>query len=246
MIIDSHLHLRDDVFVGAEGSPENIVRLMDQVGIDKSVVFRIWCTTDASIKAGEEAARKYPDRLIPYAYAVPSYERPVLGELDAALSAGAFRGVKVHAGDARLAGYIIDPVLELAAKHDVPCLVDYRGDDADAERMAKEFPKLKIIAAHLGKYLCTEEEVIDRFIALAERYDNVFLDVSGVVLPHKIRDAAKRVGSGRVMWGTDGPRKTPDTPDFARMELAKVRALRLDESEKEDILGRTAAGLLNL
>ncbi|MFW6158269.1 MAG: amidohydrolase family protein, partial [Planctomycetota bacterium] len=104
----------------------------------------------------------------------------------------------------------------------------------------------RLIAAHLGKYLCTDPRLIDRFIDLAGRHENVVLDVSGVVLPQKIRDAVRRVGSKRVTWGTDGPRKTPEPADFARIELAKVRAVPLEPTETADVLGGTIAALLGL
>jgi len=35
MIIDSHLHLKDDIYVGEEGTPENIIRMMKKTEIDK-------------------------------------------------------------------------------------------------------------------------------------------------------------------------------------------------------------------
>lgn len=246
MIVDSHLHLQDDVYVGPEGTPENILRLMDGAGIDKSVVFKIWCSTADSIRAGEQAARTDPDRLIPYVYAVPAYDRAVLDEMDAALSGGPFRGIKLHAGDASMAPYLVDPVIELAGRHEVPVLIDFRGDLTEAERLAAGFPGVRVIIAHLGKYLCTDPGRIDRFIDLAGGRENVVLDVSGVVLPQKIRDAVRRVGSKRVTWGTDGPRKTPEPADFARMELAKARAVPLEAEETADVLGGTIAALLDL
>ena len=245
MIIDAHLHLRDDVYVGEEGSPENLVGLMDRAGVDKAVVFKIWCATGSSIEAGEQAAREYPDRLIPFVYVVPDFEKPVLPRLERALGGGVFRGLKIHTGAFRPVGYLVDPVLELAARHSVPCLVDFRGDLASAERLAREFPAVRLIIAHLGKYLCNDEGLMDQFISLAEAHPNVFLDVSGVVMLWKIGDAVRRAGAGRVIWGTDGPRKPPDTLRFARMELDKVDALNLDPEAKQDLLGRNIARLLS-
>jgi len=246
MIIDSHLHLRDDRYVFAEGTPENIVALLDRAGIDKAVVFKIWDSSQASIEAGRAAAGKFPDRLIPYVYAVPSYETAVLAELERALSEGHFRGIKLHAGDCGLADYIVNPVLELAAARGVPCLIDYCGRYDVAERTARDSPKTTIIMAHLGKYLATDERLIDRFIDIARAHENVILDVSGVVMALKIRDAVARVGSRRVVWGSDGPRRAPDTVTFVEMELSKVRSLGLSENQEQDVLGRTIAALLEL
>jgi len=244
VICDSHVHLKHGDSVGTEYSPEVIIGTMDKVGIDKSVVFAMSTTTRHSIEMAQDAVRRFPGRLIPYVYALPSFERPVLSELDEAISERNFRGIKVHAGECGLAEYLIDPVLALAGGHDVPCLIDCCGNYDAAERMAENFPQTKLILAHLGRYLCTDEELIDRFIDIAERFSNVFLDVSGVVVIRKITEAVGRVGSNRILWGSDGPFEAPDTIGFARTELDKIRTLPLDERQRDDVLGGTIASLL--
>ena len=100
--------------------------------------------------------------------------------------------------------------------------------------------------AHLGLYLATDVRVIDSFIAMAERHANVLLDVSGVVQSWKIREAVQRIGSSRIVWGTDGPHPCPDTATFARDELARVRALGLAPADEQAVLGGTIARLLGL
>jgi predicted TIM-barrel fold metal-dependent hydrolase len=112
--------------------------------------------------------------------------------------------------------------------------------------MAREVPRTNIIVAHLGRYLCKEESLIDRFIGLAEEHNNVLLDASGVVITSKIREAVERIGSGRVIFGTDGPHKVPDTMTYARTELDKIRALNLDPRDEAAVLGGTIADLLGV
>jgi len=191
------------------------------------------------------ATREFPDRLIPYAYAIPHYERPVLPELGEALASG-FRGIKIHVGECTLAEYVVDPVLRLAGERGVPCLIDCAGRHDDILRMADAFPRTKLIVAHLGRYLCTDKALIDRFIDLAESRPNVWLDVSGVVIPYKIAEAVRRIGSARVLFGTDGPDKGPDLAGYARAEIAKIRGLELDNADKDAILGGSIASLLGL
>jgi predicted TIM-barrel fold metal-dependent hydrolase len=219
---------------------------MDQAGIDKSVVFAICTTTKRSIEMAELAATRYPDRLIPYAYALPNYERPVLKELEGALKDKLFRGIKVHAGECKLPDYIIDPVLALAGRFQVPCLIDVAGDHAAAERMAKAFPDVTIIYAHMGRYQTQDAKLVDSFIKLAEDHKNVLLDLSGVELVAKIGEAARRVGAGKLIWGTDGPYAHPELVLFAKNELQKVRGLQIPQEEKDDILGGNIAKLLKL
>jgi len=245
-ILDSHVHLRHGNAAHTEYSPETIVETMDKVGIDKSVVFAICTTTKRSIEMAEAAVNKFPDRLIPYVYALPHYERPVIKEIEEVLSAGRFRGIKIHAGECTLGRYVIDPVLGLAGKYGVPCLVDCLGNYAHAKRMAQQFPGTKLIVAHMGRFLSTDKKLLDRFIGLAQQFSNVLLDLSGVVVVEKIEEAVHKIGSARLLWGTDGPDQKPDTFTYARNELEKIRRLNLSEQDKVNILGQTACNLLKL
>lgn len=245
-IIDSHAHLKHGDAARTEYSPEVIIATMDKVGIAKAVVFAMSTTTQRSIETAEAAVKKYPDRLIPYVYALPHYERPVIKEVEEALAGRLFRGIKIHVGECTLADYVVDPVLKVAGTYKVPCLIDCAGRLADAKRMAVAFPETSLIIGHMGRYLSTDRKQIDSFIALAEEHKNVLLDVSGVVVVEKIEEAAGRIGSARLIWGTDGPHENPDTIGFARTELDKVRRLNLSDEDKNNILGRNIARLLRL
>ena len=165
---------------------------MDKAGIDKSIVFAMCTTTKRSIEMAERAVAEYPDRLIPYAYALPNYERPVLKELEAALKGRLFRGIKIHAGECTLADYIIDPVLKLAGRFGVPCLIDVVGRHTVAKRTAEGVLNT-LIYAHMGRYNTTDSTLVDSFIKLAAEHDNVLLDLSGVELVAKIAEAVRRV-----------------------------------------------------
>jgi uncharacterized protein len=245
-VVDSHVHLKHGDAARTEYSPEVIVETMDKVGIDKSVVFAMSTTTKRSIEMAERAARKFPERLIPYVYALPHYERPVVKEIEAALSGGLFRGIKIHAGECTLADYVVDPVLAVAAKYGVPCLIDCAGNYPAAQRMAQAFPKTRLIFAHMGRFLTTDKGLVEQFITLAEKFDNVLLDLSGVVLVEKIPEAVRRIGSQRLVWGSDGPDRKPDTATYARNELDKIRRLNLSEEDKDNLLGQTILKVLRV
>ncbi len=246
MIIDSHVHLRHGNVDRTEYTAEEIVNAMDGAGVDRSIVFAICTTTRRAIEMAREAARQYPERLIPYAYALPNVERPIIEDLDEAVSTLGFRGIKIHVGECTLAEYVTDPVLDLAGRRSVPCLIDFGGRYQDLDRMARTFPDTAIIPAHLGRYLCTDQPLIDRFIDIAEKNANVYLDVSGVVLLWKIREAVERVGASRVIWGTDGPYPTPDLATYIRTDVNKIRASGLSEEDQQAVLGGSIVRLLGL
>jgi predicted TIM-barrel fold metal-dependent hydrolase len=255
-IIDSHCHLKHGDKEKTEYTPELIVEVMDKVGIHKSVIFAMSTSTKDSIKRAEAAIIKFPDRLIPYVYALPNYERSVLKEIEDVLDKGLFRGIKIHMGEGTLAEYVIDPVLKVAGKYKVPCLIDLWGDLEVATRMVRSFPGTTFIIAHMGRYLSKDEKILDSFIILAENFPNVFLDLSGVIVPEKVVEAVKRIGSIRLLWGSDGPHPEPDlvtnahnVPDlvtFARTELNRITQLKLNEEDENNILGQSIIQLLRL
>ncbi|MGB9607673.1 MAG: amidohydrolase family protein [bacterium] len=246
MKIDAHLHLRDDVYVGEEGIPENLVKMMDEVGIDKAVLLRLYVPPRKAMEELEKAREKYPQRFIPFFYALPDFREPVLKLMEEAIRERNFKGIKMHAGICRLEEYIVDPVFELAGELEVPILVDPAGDYANTERLAKAFPETRMIVAHLGFYLCSDGSLIDRFISLAREYPNVFLDISGVLLVDKIEKAIEEVGCDKIIWGTDGPSNQPDPVSFTKREMEKVLRLHLKEEEEMAILGGNIARLLRI
>jgi len=65
-----------------------------------------------------------------------------------------------------------------------------------------------------------------------------------VVTLHRIQDAVSRVGSQRVIWGTDGPHNTPDTATFASISLGSVRMLGLGEAAEGDVLSGSIMRLI--
>lgn len=246
MIIDSHVHLKHGDAAATEYTPEQIIEVMDAAGIDRSVVFAMSTTTRRSIEMACDAVERFPDRLIPYVYALPSYERPVIDELREAIVDLGFRGIKLHIGECRLKEYIADPVFALAGELGVPCLIDLGGDLATAERIAAAFPQTKLIYAHFGRYLCTDAKLIDSFIALAERHHNVWLDAAGVVLDWTIAEAVRRIGAGRVLFGTDGPHPAPTPVDMARNGIRQIEMLDISQDDKAMVLGGSIARLLGV
>ncbi len=219
---------------------------MDQAGIDKTVVFAMCASSSRAIEMAHEAHTIFPDRLIPYAYALPHIAESAIQHVERAVSDLGFPGIKIHGGEARLAEYIIDPIFELAAHHKVPCLVDFVGRVEDAQRIAETFPQTTIIVAHFGQYLSTNRNLIDSFINLAEKHENIILDTSGVVLSWKISKAIQRIGSERITFGIDGPHPYPTLITYAKEEIEKIQSLPISDTDKQNLFWNTIARLLKL
>lgn len=79
---------------------------------------------------------------------------------------------------------------------------DGYGEAARYERWIQSFPEIKFILAHMNMIRC--EAVWE----LAQRYDNVFTDLS-FHSAARIREAAKRLGTERLLYASDFPFSLP-------------------------------------
>jgi predicted TIM-barrel fold metal-dependent hydrolase len=78
---------------------------------------------------------------------------------------------------------------------------------------------------------------INASIDVAARNRNVYLETSGMPMHTKIREAVERVGSDRVLYGSDAPFHHP------RVEIEKVRLSGLDAELVQRVLGTNARAL---
>jgi hypothetical protein len=247
MIIDCHVHVKHGDAAASEYTADQIIAVMDEAGIDKSVVFAMKTTTRHSIQMAEEAIAQYPNRLIPFAYGLPSAERSVVDELREAISERGFQGIKMHKGEVTMADYVTDPILDLAGQLGVVCLIDFKGETEDLDRMAAAFPETNILAAHMGRYNCVDEKLHQAFIDLAGKYENVYLDISGVPLIWKIKDAIDQIGASKVVFGTDGPHPTLEKAGlYAKSEVDRLKAAGFSQDDLEMVLGGSLARLIKV
>ena len=104
-------------------------------------------------------------------------------------------------------------------------------------KILKEFPKLTVVAAHLGGYMANDEA-----IEYLRGNDRVWYDTSSALwamTPERADGIISALGVGHMMFGTDYPVKYPDT------ELPRFFALDLTDKEREDILYNNARTFLN-
>jgi len=102
-------------------------------------------------------------------------------------------------------------------------------------RVLREFPGLKVVAAHLGgfrRWRAVEEYLVGK---------EVFLETSftfGHMACSQIERIIRQHGPERVLFGTDSPWKDQ------RVEVQNILSLRLTDRETEMILGRNAEEVL--
>ena len=234
MIIDCHMHLKGGDIKRTEFCPADIVKVMDEAGIDRAIVFAICETTEDSIRRVTEALKLFPERFIGFAYAIPSFQGNVLEQIKSALDKG-FRGIKLHRGETSLSPWIVDPLFEFAKENRVPILLDPAGDFSNVERLTREFPGVNLICAHLGNM---GEADTRKIISLAKERENLYLDTSYVRMTQYIRRAIQSAGAKKVIFGSDGPGVD------VKVELFKIKSLGLPKQEEELILCRNILKLI--
>lgn len=252
MIIDCHTHIFPDkietIAVHAigdfysqpmvhHGKTAELLESCKSAGVDKCLVFSTATTTHqvpsinnyiiSECSANKEfigAGTMHPD--------YDNFEE----ELEK-LEAGGVHGIKLHpdfqkvqVDDKRLMR--VYAAMEKRGMFVITHSGDPRYDYSTPSRVAhvaKEFPKLKIIAAHFGGWMCWENARKELVLP------NVYVDTSSVFgfggLEPVLR-ALETFDHKKILFGTDFPMW--DQKD----ELAKLRALGLDKDFLDDILGR--------
>ena len=243
MIIDCHVHIKGGDVFRREYTGEYIIQRMKEAGVDKSVVFSICLPSKEANEMTYKEVKKFPDRLIGFAYALPSYNSIVTEELERAIKEFGFKGIKIHGGEATLDQSTLYPVIEKAIELDVPCLIDcvnrFKWGPTDMRDLANTYPDAKIIIAHFG-VPSGNELAMNQFIELARDKKNVFLDTSYVRASWKIEEAIKKAGPEKIIFGSDGPLIHP------LIALTKIKVLNLKKEIEEMILYKNIARLIKI
>jgi predicted TIM-barrel fold metal-dependent hydrolase len=235
-VIDAHAHIGDfGGWANVRISDDQLLSDMDRFHIEKTVVFMI--PNDIV----RRAVQKYPDRLIGFVWVNPNEGQKALDEVKRALGDWGFQGIKLHPlfhafipGDETVV-----PIMEQARQFHVPVLF-HSGHPPfslpwQIGEVAERFPDVPIIMGHMGH---GHGLYIQGAITTARKYPNIYLETSGMPMHTKIKEAYERVGSDRVMYGSDAP-----FHDHS-VEMQRVRVSGLDETALNRVFYENAAKLL--
>jgi len=237
---------------------EDTLRMMDEEGVDRSVIFGFpWQDADTFRRENDyiiETVRKYPDRFIGLA-CFDALNPSAADETERCLGAG------MH-GVGELAFYTsgidercisaLDPVMALCRDHDRLILIhtnepvghQYPGKSpntlAQIYRMIQTFPENKIVLAHWGGgiffYNLLKREV-------KETLGNVWFDTAASPFLYDIDIypmAGQMAGQEKILFGTDYPLLRPGRY-FRDMDKSD-----LPSEERANICGENARKLLGL
>ena len=234
--IDAHAHIGyigGWADVGITG--EELIAQMDRFEIEKTVL----CHEDNDIVYN--MIKKWPDRIVGAVYVNPLNQKTV-DDMEKYLQLG-FKAVKLnplrHAYCADTEA--LDPILEKAKKAGVPVCI-HSGHPPyslpwQIGLLAERHPDVKIMMIHMGH---GHGVYIDAALKMARKYDNIWLEMSGMPMPSKIREAYETVGHNRIMFGTDTPFHDPS------VEIQKVLVSGVDQEGIEKILYHNAADFFGI
>jgi predicted TIM-barrel fold metal-dependent hydrolase len=119
------------------------------------------------------------------------------------------------------------------------------------DAVARDFPRLKLVAAHLGCYSSTKPGLwLEEMLEVARRRDNIFADISATFYeyyPDFVLRAVKEMGADRLLFGSDYPTTSTCSRSSGMKEVVDAFLdLPLSSVEKEKILGENARNLLGL
>ena len=236
LIIDAHCHAGRGQAMSApwttRADPEITLRHMAEAGIDRTVIFPINNTEYE--KPNQEIAEicgRYPGKFIGFAKHDPQAEAGrIRSLLRREVESLGLKGLKLHRLPTR---EVLDAVAELG----IPIL--YHPEKvANFHMIAAEYPQIPFIMAHLGNFASHEWREHFEAIAVARRYPNVYLETSSVVFFQFLEMAARELGAGKLIFGSDGPEVD------SRVELYKIRLLKLSPADEARVLGGNILRLL--
>jgi uncharacterized protein len=188
--------------------------------------------------------QRHPGMVTGFCHLNPTLgERAVIRETERCLARG-FRGLKLEiANNARDA--CMRPLMVAAERHNLIVLQhawsmtkirqrSFHTDPEDVATLAKRFPAVRIIMAHLTG--CGVRGVL-----AVKSCKNIFVDTSGAAPEAGIVEfAVEQLGAERILYGSDAPIR-----DFG-VALARITGSKLDVSTQNKILRDNARALLRL
>jgi hypothetical protein len=191
------------------------------------------------------AMRRFPERILGYAYLDPMYEKESLREMDRCIVDNGMIGVKLY-NQYKCWHPLVLPIVERSIELGVPILhhggfqtpvagrvgQPHRSDSGDFAKLARMYPEAIIIEGHpiVGDWEWALKTLRD--------VPNVFVDTSGSLNDDGfIEMAVRELGVDRILFATD-----------VSMEagVGKVLYADITERQREKIFGKNMQRLLGM
>lgn len=259
MIIDAHHHLNKLYYPELNRYLDDIVRISEAYGVDRFCVSGLGEFYDGyENKDVEQAFHQLPDKVVGFAFVELDVERPdVIGQF----CHRGFRGIKLISPMNNYDNEEYFPFYEQAAKYRMPILLHtgiVAPTPADAkkgvssarmrpiflETIARRFPELYLIGAHLG------HPWFDEAVAVMRYNSNVYFDLSAMILGY-IQDPVvffkeklvHQPDYQKLVFGTDCLIRDFSVPHEKYQFV--LEKLELDVSVRQQIMGNNVERMLS-
>ena len=238
MLIDVHAH---SLCGSSYNQDDAVLKAIEKFNVDKIYVSNLHGATpteeEVAIANSQlvDLIKKAPGRIGGYVYISPEHSN-ALDVLKKGIEEQGFEGVKFW-----ISTFCDDPVayktVEKIIDYGVPLLIHsfhkatgqlpFETTGKHVANLAKRYPELKIIMAHLGG------NCYDGIPAIRD-YENVWVDYSGTMYrADELPYAIENVGVDRVLFGTD-------CPIIYTSSLGQIQEIDLPEEDKDKICYKNA------
>ena len=204
-IIDCHAHLGQDKD-HHQMTAARLIKLMDESNVDKAIIFPLNNPSDTVNFHGSndsvlQAAKKYPERFIPFFRLTP--HKRWRDEFNLRVQQG-FKGLKLHPRSQRfrLKFSKAMKMYDIAEKNNLAIMMHAAfGLEEIADDLlviVKKFPKLRLIVGHSGFV------DLDNVIKKIAKMENVLFDSSAVKI-FDLFELFKKVEYTKIVFGSDSP-----------------------------------------
>jgi predicted TIM-barrel fold metal-dependent hydrolase len=233
-----------------------MVQKMDEANVERVFITQTkmwshwnkWMYMDTTIEEVAQYTRMYPGRFVGLAGYNPFRIKDSLREIEVAVREHGFKGVYVHiyGFDIPLHDPKMYPLFAKCVELDVPVSMQV-GHVLEAmpseharpmylDRIACDFPDLKMIGAHTGW------PWVEELISVCYKWENIWLGIDAwmpkYLKPEVIQFIGSRMGQDRCLWGTNGlPWKE---------SLDQVEQLGLKPEAKRKLIRDNAVALFRL
>ena len=136
---------------------------------------------------------------------------------------------------------MVDPIMEIAEAYKKPVFIHCGHPPFSLSwqigLLAERHPHVPTVMIHMGH---GHGVYIEGSLNMAYKYDNLFLEVSGMPMGCQIKNAYETVGSERVMFGIDSPFHHPS------VEIQRVYSCGLNDAQLEDVFYNNAKKFMEL
>ena len=199
-----------------------MVRKMDEANVERVFITQTkmwshwnkWMYMDTTLEEVAQYTRVYPDRFVGLAGYNPFRIKDSLREIEIAVREHGFKGVYVHiyGFDIPLHDPKMYPLFAKCIELDVPVSMQV-GHVLEAmpseharpmylDRIACDFPDLKMVGAHTGW------PWVEELISVCYKWENIWLGIDAwmpkYLKPEVIQFIGSRMGQDRCLWGTNG------------------------------------------